>query len=136
MTGRASPSDRWASREKAIDLAQDSSKQLITICTAILSAILAALVLDRGDDLSAIAWLLSGAAVSCLLSILGGIFALYALAGILETGLHLDDGRPLMTRHYRGFAFGQFVFFVLTCLLILLSILRVAWLGSAPPSAG
>lgn len=136
MKESASPADRWASREKAIDHAQDSSKQLITICTAILSAILAALILGRGDDLSPIAPLLSAAAVSCLLSILSGIFTLYALSGILETGLQFDESRPLMTRHYRAFALGQLSLFFVTCLLILLSILRVAWLGAAPPSAG
>lgn len=129
MADQESPSDRWASREKAIALAQDSSKQLITICTAILSAILAAMVLGR-SNLTMIAPLLSGAALSCLISILSGIFTLYALSGILENGLQFKEERPLMTRNYRVSALIQLGLFFLTCLLILLGIFCIAWLGA------
>ena len=118
-----------ASRKRAVELAHESSKQILTLASAII--VLAAGALFTGKLL--INSYISGLVVAVfafLVSVVFGILSLYALSGLLEEGLYLFVERPLLTDHYRNFGVLQFIFFTLGTVLLVVSM--IVYSVSAP----
>lgn len=117
-------------RKEAIKTAHDSTKQILTLSTAVITAIIGVvLVVDVKS--SAAAGIAAGAAFSFFVSNVFGLLALFGLAGALEEGLYTSQDRPLMKSHYRNFGLLQFGFFGLASLVMFIAIF-VALSDGAP----
>lgn len=111
------------SRQKAIELAQDATKQIITISSALIAVIAGAVSAKFITG----GWALFCAGISevlLLTSAAAGVFGLYALAGILQSGAHLtQDEHHVLTGniHYVRFGKIQIFSFLMALLFIVIA---------------
>ena len=110
------------SRQKAVEFSGEVSKQVITLSTALITLAVGGYAGGLINSLK-IAILTSSATFLLFISNVGGIFALYALSGILETNLHYRIKRPLLSRNYRVAALCQFFSFLGALFILLTTIL-------------
>jgi hypothetical protein len=106
--GNPLPPPDW--RKSAIDLAADSSKQLITVATGVITAtVIFSKDLNMnfgGRVLAAVSW------VVLIISVLCGLFTLLNISGQLEDCANKSLNPTLTERGFRFFSKGQLGFFV------------------------
>lgn len=116
---------RTDGRIEAVKLAHDSTKQILTISTAVITAIVGVVLVSKIQSPSA-AGLAAAAAFALVFSNVCGLFALFGLAGILEDGGHIyceaKPNRVLMDSHYKVFGRLQLFFFASGTLIMFLSV--------------
>ena len=108
QSGGNPPPPDW--RKSAIDLAADSSKQLITVATGVITAtVIFSKDLNMnfgGRVLAAVSW------VVLIISVLCGLFTLLNISGQLEDCANKGSNPTLTERGFRFFSKGQLGFFV------------------------
>jgi hypothetical protein len=98
---------------ESIKSAQESAKQIITLCTAIITLIFGVVSIG-GVGLGGIAlWLAVIILAFLFISIVTGVLTLFALSGILTSGAHFHRDDPLNSSHYMWFGRTQFFSFLL-----------------------
>lgn len=110
---------------ESIRFAQESTKQIITLCTAIVTFIFGAVSVGsvslRGHEF----WFALAILALLLMSILAGIFSLYALSGILLSAETFASDNPLKSAHYTRF--GRLQFFTFAGAIALISAFVLLW---------
>jgi hypothetical protein len=109
---------------ESINFAQESTKQILALCTAILTLTAGAVSVDAINLHGLQFCLLLATFFVLLMSIGTGIIALFALAGILSSDTDFSRNNPLDSKHYKFFGriqFGSFGFAVLFMSAIVLS---------------
>jgi len=97
---------------ESIKSAQESSKQLITLASAIITFLFGAIAVGNLELRGVSFWF--GVLTSLLLvcSTLTGIITLFALSGILSSGTEMTKPDPLDSRNYKWAGRAQFFLFV------------------------
>ena len=80
-------------RKEAVKLAHDSTKQILTLSSAVIAALVSVLLVSKVVHHGA-AGIAVGAAFALFISNVFGLLALFGLAGILEEGRHIPDANP------------------------------------------
>jgi len=111
---------------ESISFAQESAKQIIALCTAIVTLIAGAVSVGAVEPYGIVFWLLLAMLTMLVSSIAAGIFALFALSGVLASQTEFDKTNPLDTTHYKNF--GRFQFFSFLAAMVM----TIAFLFLAP----
>jgi hypothetical protein len=110
---------------ESIRSAQESAKQILTLCSAILTFVFGAVAVGSLELNGAAIFAAALVVFSLLLSILGGIVALFSLSGILSSAAEMSAEVPLASRNYRWF--GRLQFFSFAASILIMSVLIMYW---------
>jgi hypothetical protein len=110
---------------ESVRFAQESTKQIITLCTAIVTFIFGAVSVGALSIHGSVFWFLLAILVFLLLSICTGIVTLYALSGILVSDTVFSSEDPLNSAHYSRF--GRLQFYTFVGAVALISVFVLLW---------
>lgn len=110
---------------ESIKFAQESAKQIITLATAIVTFTFGAVSVGALDLHGRAVWFISAVLLFLVVSILSGIFTLFALSGILASDSAFGSVNPLDSPHYSRFGRCQFFTFVIA--VVLISVFIILW---------
>jgi hypothetical protein len=110
---------------ESVRFAQESTKQIITLCTAIVTFIFGAVSVGAVTLHGNAFWFTLCIIVLLSLSILAGMFTLFALSGILASVKLFASENPLNSAHYSRF--GRLQFFTFAGAVCLISLFILLW---------
>lgn len=116
--------DLIAARQKAIETAQDSCKQIITISSALIALALGSFASGFVDHVLT-ALIIQLSSIAFFASVVLGILSLFALTGMLASGAHLHRSSFALVdnEHYKIFGKSQFFAFLLGIFIIVTGII-------------